>query len=313
MTPLLHTETYGVSELTPYINWLYLLHAWQLPPRLAGAVQVHDCPACHARWIGSLPTADHAAGREALRLIADAREMLSWLDSRYHVYGRFGLFAAQGDGDDIVCYTAPQEEVRLPLLRQQTVRHVGDPYLCLADFVSPQRPAADDVRRLPVANVVGVFVTAVEDAMEQAFVGDDYRHMLVRTLAERLAEAAAERLHEAVRRTHWGYAPDEHLDAKSLFAEAYQGRRPAVGYPSLPDQSLIFLMDRLIDFGHIGVHLTENGMMQPAAAVAGLMLGHPAVRHFAVGRISEEALADYARRRGVPADRLRPFLRANLT
>ncbi len=312
MTPLLRTETYSVAELVPYINWLYLLHAWQLPPRLASAARVHDCPACRAQWLGTLPAADRAAGAEALRLVADARDILAWLDSHHRVLGRFGLFDAQGDGDDILFHTA-DGPVRLPLLRQQTVRQAGDPYLCLADFVSPQHPAADDVRRLPVANVVGIFVTAVEGAMEKAFAGDDYRHMLVRTLAERLAEAAAERLHEDVRRTHWGYAPDEHLDASALFAEAYQGRRPAVGYPSLPDQSLIFLMDRLIGFGHIGVRLTESGMMQPAAAVAGLMLGHPAVRHFAVGRISEEALTDYARRRGMTADSLRPFLRANLT
>ena len=290
--------SYGVGELTPYINWIYYLHAWGMKPRFAGAASVHDCPGCRAAWVRSFPEADQEQAAEALRLCLDSLRLLHVLErQQLQVKACFHLARAASCGDDLLL-----DDLRLPLLRQQQPRP-GEPCLCLSDFVRPLQGGQ-------AVDCVGLFATSVSLPTST---DDPYRELMLQTLSDRLAEAAVERLHRYVRREAWGYAPDEQLDAKSLFAEAYQGRRPAVGYPSLPDQSLIFLMDRLIDFGHIGVYLTENGMMQPAAAVAGLMLGHPAVRHFAVGRISEEALADYARRRGVPADRLRPFLRANLT
>lgn len=199
--------------------------------------------------------------------------------------------------------------VRLPFLRQQRARP-GAPCLCLADFIAPRGKApADDFRT--VASTIGIFVTAVDGLMERHH-SDDYERMLVQTLCDRLAEAAAERMHEAIRREHWGYACDERLTSEELFAEKYAGRRPAVGYPSLPDQSILFVLDRLLDFGQIGVSLTENGMMRPHAAVAGLLFGHPATRHFSVGPIDEEQLEDYSRRRGLGRDVLAKFLAGNL-
>ncbi len=165
---------------------------------------------------------------------------------------------------------------------------------------------------LPVENVVGAFATAVDEDVESLCFGDNYRRLLLQTLLDRLAEAAAERLHEAVRRTYWGYAPDENLSPRELFAEHYGGCRPAVGYPSLPDLSLMFLLDRLIDMGEIGITLTANGMMKPHSAVAGLMFGHPAARHFSIGPIDERQFADYSARRGMPPEALRHCLAANL-
>ena len=163
-----------------------------------------------------------------------------------------------------------------------------------------------------IADTVGAFATTIDERMEEPYQNDDYKHLLVKTLGERLAEAAAEKLHEFIRKKAWGYAPDEQLTMKQLLNEDYQGIRPAVGYPSLPDISVSYLLDELIDMKRIGIHLTENGMMQPHASVCGLMFSHPASRYFAVGKIDEEQLKDYAERRGFSVKEMRKYLSANL-
>ena len=179
-----------------------------------------------------------------------------------------------------------------------------NPFLCLSDFVRPLSSGIPDT--------VGAFATTIDENMEQPFEGDDYKLMLVKTLGERLAEAAAEKVHETIRKSVWGYAKDEHLTMKQLLNEDYQGIRPAVGYPSLPDISVSFLLDELLDMKRIGIKLTENGMMQPHASVCGLMFAHPASRYFSVGKIDEEQLADYAARRGCEVSEIRKYLVANL-
>ena len=137
-------------------------------------------------------------------------------------------------------------------------------------------------------------------------------HLLAKTLADRLAEATAEKLHETIRKKIWGYAPNENLSIRQLHNEEFQGIRPAVGYPSLPDQSINFLLDELLDMKQIGIHLTENGMMQPHASVSGLMFAHPASRYFNIGKIDEEQLNDYAIRRNLPVDEIRRYLNSNI-
>lgn len=314
------TRRYAIRDLTPYVNWIYFMHAWGMPPRFAAVADVHDCPGCRAAWVARFEEADRPQAREAEKLHRDALDMLRELDARgFTVQGLVGLFPAWSDGDDVLLLPDDADgrpsatPFRLPFLRQQRVAKAGEPCLCLADFISPHRPeAADPIGRLPVANVMGLFATAVEAQMEVLFADDDYRRLLVQTLCDRLAEAAAEKLHEDVRRRDWGYAPDESLTPSELFAEKYAGRRPAVGYPSMPDQSFIFLMDKVIHLNKIGITLTESGMMCPHAAVAGLMLGHPATRHFGVGPIDEVQLCDYAARRGEHPDAMRRFLAANL-
>ena len=169
--------------------------------------------------------------------------------------------------------------------------------LCLADFLRPIQQGKKDR--------MGVFATSVRCTQPM---GDDYSSLLIQTLCDRLAEAAAERLHQQVRTTLWGYAPREQLTMDELHAEKFQGIRPAVGYPSLPDVSINFLIDLLISFESIGVTLTEHGMMQPHASVSGLMFSHPKAHYFSIGEISEEQLQDYARRRNLPADALRKYL-----
>jgi len=136
--------------------------------------------------------------------------------------------------------------------------------------------------------------------------------MLIQTLSDRLAEAAAEYLHEKVRKEYWGYAPDEKLSTEELFKAHYQGIRPAVGYPSLPDQELIFTLDKLLQLNRIGVSLTENGALLPTSSVAGFYFSHPESSYFVIGQISEEQLQDYAVRRGKPAEDLKRFLIKNL-
>ena len=129
--------------------------------------------------------------------------------------------------------------------------------------------------------------------------------MLVQTLADRLAEATAEKLHEDIRKTTWGYAPNENLSVKDLHNEKYQGIRPAVGYPSLPDQSVNFVLNDLLDMKQIGISLTENGMMKPHASVSGLMFAHPASCYFSIGKIGEDQLTDYANRRGMNIEEMK--------
>ena len=308
----METKTYTLPQLLPYINWSYFFHAWGLPPAVAAVAAVHPCPACREAWIREQGAEHQEQAREAARLFADADELLRSHAAHFSVRARLGLFPAWSDGDDVVLW-ADGKEVRLPFLRQQYVHREGDAFLCLADFISPEKPDVKVAPKLlPRANVLGIFATATDAAAENLFPDDPYRRLLAQTLADRLAEAAAERLHEEVCKTIWGYTPDEQFSPAELFSEPYEGRRPAVGYPSLPDQSLMFILDDVLNLRAACITLTESGMMRPHAAVAGLMFGHPALRHFAVGTISEEQLADYARRRCLAPDVLRPFLRANL-
>jgi cobalamin-dependent methionine synthase I len=174
----------------------------------------------------------------------------------------------------------------------------------LSDFI---RPASSGI-----TDKIGLFATSVDKEMESLYPDDGYKHMLVQTLADRLAEATAEKLHESIRKETWGFASDEHLTIKQMHNEEFQGIRPAVGYPSLPDQSINFLLDDLLDMKQIGITLTENGMMQPHASVSGMIFAHPASRYFSVGKIDEIQLEDYARRRNLPLETMKKYLSSNL-
>ena len=292
--------SYGVGELAPYINWVYYLHAWGIKPRFAGAAFVHDCPACRTAWVKSFPAADQAQAAEALRLCSDSRQLLFTLEQQLQVKGCFHLARAASCGDDLLL-----DGVRVPLLRQQQVRD-GEPCLCLSDFVRPLREGK-------AVDYVGLFATSVTPLNKSVEASDDpYSQLLVQTLSDRLAEAAVECLHLYVRRQVWGYAPEEQLTIPELLNEQFQGIRPAVGYPSLPDQSVIFLIDHLLPLRQIGIRLTERGAMHPHASTCGLMFAHPSSRYFAVGRIDEEQLVDYALRRGLPLEEMRRYLQSNL-
>lgn len=291
--------TYNIHDLAEYINWIYFFHAWGFQPRYAGIADIHGCDACRAGWLASFPEGERAKAAEAMQLHKEANRMLNKLDANFKVFAIYRLMEANADGDDLLL-----EGKRFPLLRQQTRIKPENPFLCLSDFVRPLESGIKDT--------VGAFATTIDPNMESLFKEDDYKLMLVKTLAERLAEAAAEKVHEDIRKKVWGYAPDENLTKKELLNEEYQGIRPAVGYPSLPDISVSFLLDELLDMKQIGIRLTENGMMQPHASVCGLMFAHPAARYFSVGKIGTDQLEDYATRRGIPVEVIRKYLAANL-
>lgn len=268
-----HHIIYKVGELIPYINWPYFDYAWGV-----GSKGRHE--------------------RTELRREADA--MLVELEGRYSAHALFGIFIANSDGDDILV-----NGVRIPMLRQQHAAGANQTSLCLADFVRPLSKGVPDE--------VGVFATTVDAALEKDFAtADPYQKMMAQTLADRLAEAAAEKMHQEVRTNYWGYAPDERLTIQQLHIEAFQGIRPAVGYPSLPDTSVNFILSDLLDMKQIGIRLTESGMMMPHASVSGLMIAHPKARYFNLGKIGEDQLRDYAARRGVPVELMRRFLSNSL-
>ena len=230
---------------------------------------------------------------ERQKLQEEAMSVLADLEGKYKVHALFVLMDAHSEGDDIVL----GDGRRIPLLRQQ---QPGSECLCLADFLHPEHDR------------IGLFATTVDMGLEKDFDNDTYLKMMVQLLADRLAEAAAECMHEAVRKTYWGYAPDEQLTMQQLHVEQFQGIRPAVGYPSLPDTSLNFVLNELLDFHQIGIRLTESGAMKPHASVSGLMMAHPEAHYFSLGTIGEDQLADYARRRGLPVEVMRKFLTSNL-
>ena len=191
------------------------------------------------------------------------------------------------------------------MLRQQQAE---SEFLCLADFLLPHQSSES----LHPSSRIGLFATSVDKGMETDFDHDPYLKMMAQLLADRLAEAAAERMHEEVRKHYWGYAPDESLSIHEMQLEHFQGIRPAVGYPSLPDASMNFLLDDLLDMKQIGISLTESGAMRPHASVSGLMISHPKSHYFSIGKIGEDQLADYARRRQMPVETIRKFLSANI-
>lgn len=297
------TETtviaYDIHDVTEYINWLYFFHSWGFQPRFATIAQIHGCDACRASWLASFPKEDIPKAAEAMQLHKEAQRMLNALDGEFKVYAMYRLMDAYADGDDLLL-----DGVRFPLLRQQTHVREDDPYLCLSDFVRPLEQG--------IADTVGAFAATIDEEMEKPFEDDDYKRMLIKTLGERLAEAAVEKMHQHIRKHVWGYAPDENLSMQQLLNEEFQGIRPAIGYPSLPDISTSHILDELLQLKRIGIRLTENGMMQPHASVSGLMFAHPAAHYFSVGKIDQTQLVDYAERRGKSVTEMRKYLLGNL-
>lgn len=233
-----------------------------------------------------------------LELRSEAEKLLVDMEGRYHTRAVFALCEANSEGDDIII-----NGTRVPMLRQQKVIP-GKPNLCLADFI---RPASSGIK-----DAIGLFATSVDAAFTSNNEEDPYQRMLSQTLADRLAEATAEKFHEDVRKKYWGYAADEQLTIKDLLAERYQGIRPAVGYPSIPDTSMNFLLYELLDMKGIDINLTESGMMVPHASVSGFMFAHPQSRYFDLGKIDDDQLEDYARRRNKPVEELRKYLASTL-
>jgi 5-methyltetrahydrofolate--homocysteine methyltransferase len=280
-----HLRDYPLSALVPYIDWTPFFLVWDLA--------------------GNYPKIldDEIVGEQARRVFRDGQAMLrrivseKWLTAN----AAYALLPAASEGDDIVLYSdesRASEAMRFHTLRQQAAKDGDRPHYALADFVAPRDGGRTDYLGL-FAVTTGIGCEP-GDARLRAFeeAGDDYNAILFKALADRLAEAFAEHLHERVRREFWGYAPDERLDNEALIREQYRGIRPAPGYPACPDHREKAPMFGVLRAGEIGMGLTESLAMTPAASVSGFYFAHPAARYFTVGRIGEDQLADLARRRG---------------
>jgi 5-methyltetrahydrofolate--homocysteine methyltransferase len=290
--PGLHVyDDWDLGDLRQYIDWTPFFRAWEL----------------HGVYPGILT--DEVVGESAANLFNDAQAMLDkiiaekWLRAR----GVAGLWPCWREGDDVVVYIEESEEhIRLPFLRQQIAKREGKANMCLADFISPD---GDWIGGFAVTAGHGIGTKLAEFKSHI----DDYSDIMLKALADRLAEAFAERMHEHVRKQLWGYAPDEQFTNEALIREEYRGIRPAPGYPACPDHSLKPVLFDLLDATHrAGVTLTESFAMLPTASVSGFYFGHPQAEYFGVARIGEDQVADYAARRGLELDKARQYLRPNL-
>ena len=287
-------KNFDLAELEKYIDWGPFFQTWDLAGPYPAILK------------------DEVVGAEAVRVLSDGRRMLKrliegrWLTAQAVV----GLYPANSLGDDIVLWQDAQRTTPALTwhgLRQQTEKPAGRPNRCLSDFVAP----------IGMADHVGVFAVTAGlgvDAKEKYFNDDhdDYSAIMLKALADRLAEALAECLHERVRKDLWGYAADENLGNEALIKEAYQGIRPAPGYPACPDHSVKREMFELLRCEEIGMSLTESLAMSPAASVCGFYLSHPESTYFNVGRVGADQVKDLARRQGVAVDALQRLLAPNL-
>jgi 5-methyltetrahydrofolate--homocysteine methyltransferase len=277
-------EDIPLRDLVRHIDWMPFFNAWE--------------------FSGTFPAIldDPQKGPAARQLWDDAQTMLDkvlrerWLRARAAI----GFFPANAVDEDVEIYTdASRSEVRCRLhhLRQQKSKPAGQPQLCLSDFVAPRDSGRPDY--------IGAFAVTAGIGIEEHVARfeaahDDYSAILLKALADRLAEAAAEALHERVRREYWGYAPEERLNNEQLVREEYRGIRPAPGYPACPDHTEKATLWALLDAErNTGIHLTESYAMYPTAAVSGWYFAQPAARYFAVGQVGEDQVRDYAARKGM--------------
>jgi 5-methyltetrahydrofolate--homocysteine methyltransferase len=278
-----HFDRWDLADLRRVIDWTPFFRAWEL----------------HGVYPAILD--DPIVGKEARSLFHDAEAMLDqiieggWLTAQ----GAAGLWPAHRDGDDVVAAGK-----RLPFLRQQVRKREGRPNMCLADLVAEE------------SDWLGGFAVAIhglEPHLERFQADkDDYSDIMLKSLADRLAEAFAERLHQHVRTELWGYAPDENLSNEDLIKERYRGIRPAPGYPACPDHSLKPILMELLGSDPAGIRLTESFAMLPASAVSGFYFAHPDSAYFGVARIGQDQLEEYAGRRGVDVETAARWLRPNL-
>ncbi|MDB5964771.1 MAG: metH, partial [Polaromonas sp.] len=316
-------KNFDLAELAKFIDWGPFFQTWDLAGPFPAILK------------------DEVVGTEAVRVYADAQRMLRrliegrWLTAS----GVVGLYPANSVGDDIEIYTdASRTEVAMTWygLRQQTEKTAVDgvmrPSRCLADFVAPKVIAPEliaararkqgvaglkDTENVAIADYIGVFAVTAglgAEKKEKYFQDDhdDYSSIMLKALADRLAEAFAEALHLRVRQDLWGYAPAEALSTEELIAEKYLGIRPAPGYPACPDHSAKKGMFDLLGAADVGMALTESLAMTPAASVSGFYLSHPESTYFNVGRIGDDQLQDLAQRRGARAEDLQRLLAPNL-
>ncbi|MDV2857952.1 methionine synthase [Oceanimonas sp. CAM02] len=286
-----------ISVLREYIDWTPFFLTWSLAGKYPRILE------------------DEVVGEEAKRLFADANAMLDTLEAEGELScaGVIGLFPANSVGDDVEIYadeSRSQVLHTLRFLRQQTEKKDGFPNYCLADYVAPKGSKPDYIGGFAVTGGIG------EDEIVKRYkdAHDDYNAIMASAVADRLAEAFAEYMHLKVRREYWGYAPDETLNNDELIREKYQGIRPAPGYPACPEHTEKGTLWQWLDVeNRIGMKLTESYAMWPGAAVSGFYFSYPDTRYFAVARIQEDQLLDYAARKGMTREDAEKWLAPNLS
>ena len=289
---------YPLDELRQYIDWTPLFNAWELK--------------------GSYPKIldDPEKGEQARKLFNDAQDMFKRIIEEQWIQARavIGLFPANSNGEDDVEVYADESRNKVlatfHFLRQQEEKPPGKPNRCLADFVAP--------KGLSIRDYIGVFAVTAGTGIDGKVAEfeaehDDYNAIMLKAIADRLAEAFAERMHERVRKKFWGYAPDERLDNTALIREQYHGIRPAPGYPACPEHTEKgVLWDLLKVEERAGISLTETFAMMPAASVSGIYFSHPESHYFAVGKINRDQVIDYAKRKGMSLESAERWLAPNL-
>ncbi|NND16403.1 MAG: methionine synthase, partial [Eudoraea sp.] len=286
-------EDLDVEEVIPYIDWTPFFRSWDLHGKYPDILQ------------------DEIVGKQATELFDDAQEMLSkikaekWLGLK----AIFGIFQANSIGDDIEVNTNDGTAI-FRTLRQQGKKKNTVPNLALADFIAPK---TTDIQDHIGCFCVSAGFGADEKAAEFNAALDDYSSILIKALADRLAEASAEYLHKKVRKDYWGYVSEENLNNEELIKESYKGIRPAPGYPACPDHlEKKTIWEILAVENKIGVKLTESLAMWPAASVSGYYFAHPESRYFGLGKIKEDQVADYAKRKGISLEEAKKWLGPNI-
>ncbi|MFN7013938.1 MAG: vitamin B12 dependent-methionine synthase activation domain-containing protein, partial [Bacteroidia bacterium] len=287
-------ENIDLSILVNYIDWTPFFQTWELAGKFPKILE------------------DEIVGSEAKKLYADATEMLSKIIAEKWISAKavIGLFPANSINDDDIEIYADEERKKVIAinhnLRQQTKKAQGAYNMCLADFIAPkERGIRDYIGAFVVTAGIGIEKWIKKFEQEH----DDYSSILLKALADRLAEALAEYMHEQVRKKYWGYATNEHLDNESLIKEKYQGIRPAPGYPACPDHTeKITLFNLLEAEKNTGVQLTESLAMYPAASVSGWYFANPQSQYFGIGKIEKDQLADIAKRKNISLDEMERWL-----
>jgi len=292
-------EAIPVKTIRQYINWGAFLAAWKFPVKYGKYMQLITEEE-KQQWLSAFPLAEKKKAEEAVRLLNDAQAVLDeWSENDPgFIRAVVGFYPVTVRNESLIV-KQNEKEIIIPVLRRQEKRD-DDVYKSLVDFIRPD------------GDFVGFFAATagknekVCDCRKHST--DDYREILQQLLRDRLVEATAEYLHEQVRKTDWGYAPEESFTPDGLLKVHYRGIRPACGYPSLPDLSLNFILDKLLDMKTIGIHLTLNGAMDPNASAAGLYFSHPESNYFMIGKIGDDQLADYAERKGATVEETKKWL-----
>ncbi|TAJ09028.1 methionine synthase [Marinilabiliaceae bacterium JC017] len=308
-------KDYPIEEIRKYIDWTFFFHAWRLTGSYKGINQVTD-EASKQKWLSRFETEEtRSKAREALKLYGDARQMLDRIQKEKMLQANavFGIYPANASGDDIEVYT---DESRTEVLttfhhiRQQQNKSGESTYKCLSDFVAPKASNKfDHIGGFAVTAGIGIEKWIAKYEADN----DDYNSILLKAVADRLAEAFAEMLHFRIRKEFWGYAPDEVFDTEYFVRERYDGIRPALGYSACPDHSeKRLLFDLLNAEENAGITLTDHYSMYPTAAVSGTYLAHPEASYFGVGKIGKDQVEDLATRKGTTRDDVEKWIPLNL-